>query len=115
MVVDSSASQENDSYVLLVADGCSLDSASSLSIKRQIERLKRERQTTIHFIILGLDAEHEAELRECQIMCTGLSKASFYMNVTLANVDAAFCRIAHVVSHPPVTNSSLQGLTTEKF
>jgi HAMP domain-containing protein len=113
MVVDASASQENDSYVLLVADGCS--SESYLSIKRQIERLKRERQTTIHFIILGLDAENEAVLRECQTMCTGLSKASFYMNVTLANVDAGFCRIAHVVSHPPVTNSSLQGLTTEKF
>jgi hypothetical protein len=114
MIVDAAASTDNDSYIVLLTDGFSWDSEACASIKRQIERLNRERKTAIHVIILGVDVEEDAIIEQCKMMTT-VSKTSFYVDVTLETIDEAFDTIVGLLGGHQHATSCMQGLTMEKF
>ena len=114
MVVDSAASSENDSYLVLVADGYSWDPATFSSVRHQIDRLNRERSTSIHVIILGLDVEEEEIIEEYKSVST-VSKVSLYADITLENIDSTFDMIGGIISGHGVNSSCFQCLTMEKF
>jgi hypothetical protein len=114
MLVDSAASTDSDSYIMLLTDGYSWDSSSQLLVKSQIERVNHERDTKIHVIILGMDVEEEGIVEECKLMCT-VSKFSFFKNINLSNVEAAFGTISRRVRGETSSKVGLQGITMEKF
>ena len=114
MVVDSGATSEKDSFILLFTDGYSWDPSGYRSIKEQIEKMNRERKTSIHLIIVGLDIEDEEVVEECKAMCS-ISQPSFFVEVTLENVDAVFASIISVVNPLQLRGPSLCGITMEKF
>ena len=114
MVVDSCETMEKDSYILLLTDGYSWDQDGYRVIKHQIERINRERKTSIHLIIVGLDIEDEEVVVECRAMCS-VSKPSYFVEATLENVDAVFASIISVVNPLNATGPCLQGITMEKF
>jgi hypothetical protein len=97
-----------------LTDGFSWDSEACASIKRQIERLNRERKTAIHVIILGVDVEEDAIIEQCKMMTT-VSKTSFYVDVTLETIDEAFDTIVGLLGGHQHATSCMQGLTMEKF
>ena len=114
MIVDSSETLEKDSYILFLTDGYSWDVDDYRSIKRQIEKMNRERMTTIHLVIVGLDIEDEEVVVECRSLST-VSKSSFFAEVTLENVDAVFASVISAFNPIQITGPCLQGITMEKF
>lgn len=114
MIVDSAATLEKDTYVFLLTDGYSWDGASYLAINHQIDRLNRERKTSVNLIILGFDIEDEEVVQDCQNMCT-LTKSSSFVEVTEETVDAVFASVIATVNPLSLTDPVLQGLTMEKF
>ena len=89
----------NDSYLLLVTDGFSWDTALCKQSKWQIHRLNNNprRLATIHMIILGLDLD-EAMKKECQDMVHGLTNNSFYADFSIENADDVFRSVSASIS-----------------
>jgi hypothetical protein len=113
MVVDSGASADKDSYILLLTDGFSWDSDSYMDIKWQIERMNRERATTIHIIVLGLDVEDEEVVEQCKALCT-VSKASYYLDITNCdNLDSVFASVGALISGQK--SKRLRSITMERL
>jgi hypothetical protein len=99
---------------VLLTDGFSWDSEAYASIKWQVERLNRERNTAINVIILGVDVEDDEIIEQCKMMST-VSKASLYMDVTLETIDETFDSIVGLMGGNLLANSCMRGLTMEKF
>jgi tetratricopeptide (TPR) repeat protein len=113
MLVDSAVS-ENDSYIILVADGYSWDPATFSSVRLQIDRLNRERNATVHLFILGLDVEETEVIDSYKSMCT-VSRLSHYSDISMANIDSTFRMIGDIMCGHAMDGSRFQGLTMEKF
>jgi hypothetical protein len=114
MLVDSAASSENDSYIILVADGYSWDPATFSSVRLQIDRLNRGRNATVHLFILGLDVEETEVIDSYKSMCT-VSRLSHYSDISMANIDSTFRMIGDIMCGHAMDGSRFQGLTMEKF
>ena len=116
MLIDSQATSENDSFLILFTDGYSWDSDSSTqaTIKAQLTRINRDRETKMHVIILGMDVEDEETKEECKAMCL-VTKRSLYVDINEGNVDSVFDDIGHIVRGDNGRNTNQQGLTMEKF
>ena len=120
MLIDSPASSENDSFVVVLTDGYSWDAdlPTQRTIRAQIDRRNRDRDTKIHVIILGMDVEGEDVVEQCKMMCT-LSKRSLYVDIDEDNVDATFDEIGALIRGETSRNArarvSSQGMTMEKF
>ena len=114
MIIDCSASTENDSFIVLVADGYSWDPASFMSVQTQIERLNKERATMVHLFILGLDVEEQDVIDQYKVMCS-ISKLSTYISLSMANMDSTFRTVGGIISSRPIAAGSSQSLTMEKF
>ncbi|KAL7569171.1 hypothetical protein ACA910_016997 [Epithemia clementina (nom. ined.)] len=113
VVLDSSVSQEMDSYILLFTDGYSWDSGPYTSIKWQIARMNRENESNVHLIILGVDVEPE-HVEECKAMCS-VSKGSFFVELTAENVDATFASISRIFSTGQLCQQFMNATTMQKF
>lgn len=114
MVVDSQASLDTDSYIVLLLDGYAWDSDAVSSIHLQLDRLNRERNTLINLFIIGLDVEDDEAREQCQSLCE-VTKASLYADATIDNIDAIFESITTAIVGRSVTNGLLKGITMEKF
>jgi hypothetical protein len=114
MIVDSQASFDSDSFILLIFDGYAWDGEACASLGAQIQRLNSERSTMIHLFGIGLDVEDEGARQQCKEL-SKISKSSFYVDGTLENMDSIFDSIAVVISGRPANTGSLKGLTMEKF
>lgn len=114
MVVDSQASLDNDSYIVLMVDGYAWDSDACTTLRQQIDRLNRERNTSIHLFIIGLDMEDEYAREQC-IQFSSVSKFSFYKDATLETIDGIFDTVATTIAGRPVNKGFLKGVTMERF
>lgn len=116
MLIDSPASSENDSFVIVLTDGYSWDSDSSAqaTIKAQLDQMNRDRETKMHVIILGMDVEEEETIEQCKMMCT-ITKQSLYVEIDENNVDSVFDEIGSIIRGEKSRNVNQQGLTMEKF
>ena len=116
MLIDSPASSENDSFVLVLTDGYSWDSdlSSQATMKAQLNRMNRDRETKMHVIILGMDVEEDEIREQCNVMCT-LTKQSLYVDIDERNVDSVFDDIVALVRGDTAKTTNQQGLTMEKF
>jgi len=116
MVVDSQASLENDSFIVLMLDGYAWDSEACSSLRLQIDRLNRERGTKIHLLIVGMEMDMESDdaRRQCQELGT-VSKLSMYADATLENVDGIFRDFATAIAGRNVNSGFLRGITMERF
>jgi hypothetical protein len=120
-LLDSAASTNSDSFILLLTDGNSWDGSPYLPVKTQIDQLNRERDTKIHVFILSMNVEEEDDLEnvgafeaECKLVCK-VSKVSFYVSINLSNVDSVFDSIHRLIRGEMSANVGLQGITMEKF
>ena len=113
VVLDSSVSQEVDTYVLLFTDGYSWDSGPYQSIKWQIARMNRENESNVHLIILGVDVEPE-HIEECKTMCS-VSKGSFFVELTMENIDETFAAISSMFSSGRLYQQFMSTMTLQKF
>jgi len=113
MVVDSQASLENDSFILLVMDGCAWDTDTCSSLTSQIDRLNRERNSLIHVFIIGFDLKNEAVKRQCEELCS-VSKSSKYIDGSIETIEGIFDTITTAIAGRPVTGF-LKGITMERF
>jgi hypothetical protein len=114
MIVDSSATLVKDTFIMLITDGFSWDVEGYRTIKNQIEKLNRERTTTIHIVILGIDIEDKEVVLECQTL-KSVTKSSMFIEITMENVDAAFASVVARINPFQLTEPSLVGITMEKF
>jgi len=116
MLIDSPASSENDSFVVVLTDGYSWDAdvSTQAEIKSQLDRLNRDRTTNIHVIILGMDIEEEETVQQCKMMCT-LSKQSLFQEIDEDNVDAIFDELSALLRGEKSRNACDFQLTMEKF
>ena len=114
MTVDSSATTEKDTYILLMTDGYSWDVEGYRDIKHQIEKFNRERMTSIHLLILGLDIEDDEIVNECRAL-SAITKSSMFLEISLDNVDAAFASVISTINALQLTEPSIVGITMEKF
>jgi len=116
MLVDSAASSENDSFLILLTDGYSWDSDASTqtTIKAQLDRMNRDRETKVTLIILGMDVEEEETIEQCKMMCM-LSRQSLYVDIDENNVDATFDKLESLIRGEKSRNVCEGGLTMEKF
>ena len=116
MLIDSPATSENDSFLLLFTDGYSWDSDSSTqtTIKAQISRMNRDRDTKMHVIIVGMDVEDEETKEQCKAMCM-VTKQSLYVDIDEGNVDSTFDRIGYIIRGDKGRSTNQQGLTMERF
>lgn len=114
MIVDSSATTEKDTYILLMTDGYSWDVEGYRDIKHQIEKFNRERMTSIHLLILGLDIEDDEIVNECRAL-SAITKSSMFLEISLDNVDAAFASVISTINALQLTEPSIVGITMEKF
>lgn len=114
MVVDSQASLDNDSFVIVVMDGYAWDTEACSSIQMQLDRLNRERNTSIHLCIVGLDVEDDSAREQCKEL-SKVSKSSFYVDASLENIDTTFDAITATIAGRQVTNGFLKGITMERF
>jgi hypothetical protein len=114
MIIDCAASCENDSYILLIADGFSWDPASFSSARLQIECLNGERSTNVHVIILGVDVEEPEIVEEYKSICTA-TKLSFYADISMDNIDATFRMVGGIITGRTLVAGRIQCLTMEKF
>jgi len=114
MVVDSQASLDSDSYIVLLLDGYAWDSDSCASIQLQLERLNRERSTLIHLFIVGLDIEDEDARQQCIGLCN-VTKASLYADATIDNIDRVFESITAAIAGRMLSTGFLKGITMERF
>lgn len=114
MVVDSQATLEYDSFILLMVDGYAWDDMSCLSLRLKIARLNQERKTMVHLLILGLDIEDDNAREQCMLL-SDVTKLSMYVDATLENIDSVFERITVLIGGRPVNSGFLKGLTMERF
>jgi len=113
MLIDSEASLDNDSYVVIILDGHAWDSEACSSLRVQIDRLNRERKTSLHLFILGLDMG--ANARQQCIQLSGVSKLSMYADATLETIDSIFDAIGAAMAGRVSNNRFLKGVTMERF
>jgi len=114
MVVDARASIENDSFIVLMLDGYAWDSDAFRSLQLQIEKLNRERNTSIHLFMIGLDVEDGTARDQC-LKLSSLSKMSMYAGATLENIDSIFETITSAIGGSSVHSGFLKGITMERF
>lgn len=116
MLIDSPATLENDSFLLLFTDGYSWDSDSSTqtTIMAQINRMNRDRETKMHVIIFGMDIEDDETKAQCKGMCM-VTKQSLYVDIDEENVDSTFDDIGCILRGDKGRHTNQQGLTMEKF
>jgi len=114
MIVDSSASLETDSFIVLVADGHSFDPASFQAARTQLERLNRERSSTIHIFVLALSTEVPSEIALYKDL-RSLTKLSSFMEINESNIDVVFAAIGNIIRGQNLANSGHQFLSMEKF
>lgn len=115
MVLDSQASLDSDSYVLLFTDGYAWDSDAASSIKAQLERRNRDRgSAAIHLFIIGLDLEDEAVREQCRALCS-VNRASLFSEGATDNMDMIFDHISATIAGRPVSAGYQIGVTMEKF
>lgn len=113
VVLDSSTSQEMDTYILLFTDGYSWDPEPYAQIKWQLARMNRESESNIHLIIFGLDVEPE-HIDEVRSMCS-VSKGSFYVDLTTENIDETFSSLCSIFSAGLLYQEFLSTITMQKF
>jgi hypothetical protein len=115
MVVDAAESRENDTFIVAVIDGSSWGSFSATSIRRQIDRLNRERTTVINVIIIGLDLRDSDIVDECRALCL-VSRGSTFLEATVDTVDGVFDQVTSIITgRSAASGSILGGITMEKF
>jgi hypothetical protein len=114
MLIDSEASTERDSFLLLLTDGSAWDSSANAPLRAQIERMNKGRETMVHVFILGMGVEAADVKEECKMMCT-VTKKSLYIDIDAANVDSAFDDISAVIRGCQIRNICTQGMMMEKF
>jgi hypothetical protein len=113
MLSDSSASLECDSYIVLVLDGFAWDSNACSSLKAQLQRMNQG-DTRTHVFILGMGLEEPQVKEECRDLCT-VSKASFYKDIDMDNVDSTFLSLRILIQDQAKRNNFGQGTIMEKF
>lgn len=115
MLIDSALSQQSDSFLILITDGCALDGADYSSFVSQIERLNIERTYQIHVLIIGLDVNDD-EGRYIRILenLASVSKQSMVMNVKSGQLEPAFQAITTIVNGRS-SHHFISFLTMEKF
>jgi hypothetical protein len=114
MVIDSAASTECDTYIVLILDGYSWDPFATSTVKSQVDSLNQERETKVHVLILGMDIEEAEVKEECQAMCN-ITKLSRYMDIDLDNVDASFDTIGDLIRGRLIRGNVTPGVIMEKF
>lgn len=110
MIVDSQASLENDSFIILVLDGYAWDSAVYSCVKSQIVSL----DTSIHLFLIGLDVEEESVREQCKSL-SETSRSSFYVDATSKTIDSIFQSISIAMAGKSTMYGLLEGITMEKF
>lgn len=114
MLVDSGATLECDTFIVLVTDGSPWDLSVDAQVKAQIERMNRDRATLVHVLIVGMGLESEQVKEACQRMCT-VTKKSTYIDMDATNLDAAFDEVSAVIRGVDIRKGCSLGLTMEKF
>jgi hypothetical protein len=115
MVAESAESKENDTYLLAVIDGSTWGSFSPDTVRRQIDRLNRERNTVINIIIIGLDLKSTEVADGCRELCM-VSRGSVFLEADLDTLDIAFEKVSSIITGRSATSGSmLGGITMEKF
>jgi hypothetical protein len=115
MLADKSECRDNDTYVVAVIDGTSWGSFSSESIRRQVDRMNRERNTVINIIIIGLDIQSKDVRDSCRELCM-VSKASKFLEATVDTIDIVFDQVSSIITKQSATSGNmLGGITMEKF
>eukprot|EP00751_Fragilariopsis_kerguelensis_P019042 CAMPEP_0170835490 /NCGR_PEP_ID=MMETSP0734-20130129/1610_1 /TAXON_ID=186038 /ORGANISM="Fragilariopsis kerguelensis, Strain L26-C5" /LENGTH=939 /DNA_ID=CAMNT_0011202311 /DNA_START=88 /DNA_END=2904 /DNA_ORIENTATION=- len=130
MLIDSSVSLQNDSYIVWITDGYTrYESSSMISLRNQIARLNEERCYQIHVLVIGLNNSVKASednnivdnenVRQQQIQLLedigDVSKNSFYINTkTEEELRRAFIHIASTLSNHRATSQFISFLTMEK-
>jgi len=112
MLVDSQVAYDHESFLIVITDGISWDINACLTIKAQIERLNRDRNSMIHVFAIGFDVQSEVVRKQCQMLCS-ITKSSFYADKTLETLDGTFELIASAITG--MATCSLEGITMEKF
>jgi hypothetical protein len=115
IVAESAESKENDTYLLAVIDGSTWGSFSPDTVRRQIDRLNRERNTVINIIIIGLDLKSTEIADGCRELCM-VSRGSVFLEADLDTLDIAFDQVSSIITGRSATSGSmLGGITMEKF
>ena len=114
MVADAAESKENDTFLLAVIDGSSWGSFSPDLVRRQIDRLNRERNTVINIIIIGLDLKSTEIADGCRELC--MASGSIFLEADMDTLDIAFDQVSSIITGRSATSGSmLGGITMEKF
>lgn len=113
MVIDCPCS-ENDTYIILISDGYSWDPASFAAARKQIEQLNKDRGSTIHLLILGLEVEESEAVENYMAICS-FTKLSWYADISMENIDMTFRTVGDIISGRSLTATRSQCLTMERF
>jgi hypothetical protein len=114
MVVDAEASHNNDSHVIVIMDGKVWGTSALPTVQAQLRRLSRERNSSLNLFILGVGIDRDEIKEECKELCA-VSKTSFYVDLTLENVDSVFESIAAAIAGRHMTYGYMKGITMERF
>lgn len=114
MLIDSAASTESDSFILLLTDGSFWNVSTHVPFKTQIERMNNDRETKIHVFILGMGIESNAAKQAFKMMCT-VTKKSLYIDIDTSNVGTAFDEVSAILRGICIRNVCRQGVIMEKF
>jgi len=115
MLIDSSLSLQNDSYIIWITDGRTRhEHQTVVSLRDQIERLNQERSCQIHVSIIGLNiSKGDEQLFEDM---RNVSKNSIYANTkSEEELIAAVQYISSIMTDNRTTSQFISFLTMEKF
>jgi hypothetical protein len=113
MLIDSALSLQNDSYIILVTDGCSQDGTDVSSIQSQVQRWNMERTFLIHLLIIGIEIEDDHQ-RSVLESLGHVSRSSVYIDANPDTLESAFHSISAIVNGR-LSNQLISFLTMEKF
>jgi len=114
MIIDSDVSLENDTYIMYILDGSSGDMQAFDSLRLQIDRLNRERSTSIHLFIVGVCVQDQRIKDQCRQLATA-SKLSMYADATVESIDGIFDSVKTAMTGRATNNGLLKGITMECF
>ena len=112
MVIDSPASVDHDSFIIVVTDGNACDVEACQSIISRIERLNKDRNSMIHVFVIGFDVQDANTRATFQNLCS-VTKSSFYADAFVETIDKVFEAIAVAISG--AASFRLEGITMQKF
>eukprot|EP00537_Pseudo-nitzschia_pungens_P004689 CAMPEP_0172374480 /NCGR_PEP_ID=MMETSP1060-20121228/55972_1 /TAXON_ID=37318 /ORGANISM="Pseudo-nitzschia pungens, Strain cf. cingulata" /LENGTH=2064 /DNA_ID=CAMNT_0013101175 /DNA_START=277 /DNA_END=6471 /DNA_ORIENTATION=+ len=127
MLIESSVSLRNDSYIVWVTDGCTrYDQETIRSLSNQIVRLNQERDYKIHLLVIGLNClddsatKDEANAASTQLLVLEdvdkVSKNSMYFDASSEEkLASAFQRMSEILPNSRTTSEFISFLTMEKF